>query len=275
LNKIAVFGDVHGRADMLKLLHKKIKDYGDDIELFSCGDLIDRGDNSAGVIDYCVKNDIKAVIGNHDEWLIRLCVEFQFDPYSMQKVMGGKATAVSYGAMLANKFQKGVSNADIAEEIFRSVPKPHKDWMAKLPFYRRLTLETGEVYWILHAGLTETGAASYRKEGDSDEDMLQNLLKTERGKDMLIWSRPNYPKTNEAARGIRRSGSEGKSDNLYSFDDGIQIFGHTIRPEAIVRKHFIALDTGCGTRNPSILTAVILPEQVIITVHENELKDGA
>lgn len=50
MSKIFAFGDIHGCNQQLKLLLKNIDPHSDDTLIF-LGDMIDRGDDSKGVID--------------------------------------------------------------------------------------------------------------------------------------------------------------------------------------------------------------------------------
>jgi len=266
--QIAVFGDVHGRSDMLKALHKKIKHFYGDIPLYSCGDLVDRGPDSSGVIQYCMDNDIEAVIGNHDDWLRRLVVNLEFEPFAMTPIMGGVATAISYGSTLAGK--NGASEEDIAYEIYTGVSNEHKEWLREQEVYRKVALDSGQIYWILHAGVTEPAALSFYDDSANDDEIFQHFVKYRRSRDLLLWARPKFP---------YRNASIGKTtlqeDNLYKFRDGaVQIFGHTIRDEVIFGGHYIAVDTGCGTKKyDQKLSAVILPENEVVSISEDDLQE--
>ena len=66
---IAVIGDIHGCYKQLLDLYKKIKLHTD--EVYSVGDLIDRGPNSKYIIQFCMDNNIKPVLGNHEDMLIK------------------------------------------------------------------------------------------------------------------------------------------------------------------------------------------------------------
>lgn len=268
VDKIAVFGDVHGRSDMLKALHNKIKHFYGDIPLQSCGDLVDRGPDSSGVIQYVIDNDIGVVIGNHDDWLRRLLVDLEYEPFAMTNVMGGVSTAISYGATKAA--DKREPDADVAYELFTKVPIQHREWFAKQEVFKRIELTSGEIYWILHAGVTEGAAGSFLDESANDEEMLQHFLKYRQSRDLLLWARPKFPKSNAM---LRRS--KLKSDNLYKFRDGaVQIFGHTIRNEVIFGGHYIAVDTGCGTKKyGQTLSAVILPDNDVVTITDDDLAE--
>lgn len=67
---ITIIGDVHGSITELQELHQVLKNlglhYGQN-EIWCAGDLVDRGPDSAGVVRYCIENNINSVKGNHDD----------------------------------------------------------------------------------------------------------------------------------------------------------------------------------------------------------------
>jgi calcineurin-like phosphoesterase family protein len=65
---IVVAGDVHGCLAQLKKLYIRVKN--NKKQLFLVGDLIDRGPDSIGVIDFVRKNNIKTVLGNHEKMFL-------------------------------------------------------------------------------------------------------------------------------------------------------------------------------------------------------------
>jgi serine/threonine protein phosphatase 1 len=62
-----VIGDIHGCLSTLKALITKA---GPVDEIISVGDLIDRGPDSLGVVKYCIDNNIKVCLGNHEQMAI-------------------------------------------------------------------------------------------------------------------------------------------------------------------------------------------------------------
>ena len=62
-----IIGDIHGCLSTLKALIAKA---GPVDEIISVGDLIDRGEDSFGVVQYCIDNNIKVCRGNHEEMFI-------------------------------------------------------------------------------------------------------------------------------------------------------------------------------------------------------------
>ncbi|MEI6065112.1 MAG: metallophosphoesterase [Pseudanabaena sp. ELA748] len=66
-----LIGDVHGALGELKLLLEKVEYHPAKDEVVLLGDLVDRGDDSPGVVKFCRANGIKSVLGNHDDKLVR------------------------------------------------------------------------------------------------------------------------------------------------------------------------------------------------------------
>jgi len=63
---IAVIGDIHGCYYTLKELVKKVKLNYSVTEIYSVGDLIDRGKFSYEVIEYIIEKGIISTVGNHE-----------------------------------------------------------------------------------------------------------------------------------------------------------------------------------------------------------------
>jgi serine/threonine protein phosphatase 1 len=63
---VAVIGDIHGCFHTLHDLYHKIQDNYPDAEVYSVGDLVDRGKFSLETIEYIKRKEIKFTPGNHD-----------------------------------------------------------------------------------------------------------------------------------------------------------------------------------------------------------------
>jgi hypothetical protein len=72
--RIIIIGDVHGCLDELKELCQKLTLTKID-RVYSIGDLIDRGPDSAGVVNFCAELsrtcNFRLVLGNHEEKFLR------------------------------------------------------------------------------------------------------------------------------------------------------------------------------------------------------------
>jgi serine/threonine protein phosphatase 1 len=125
-----VIGDVHGHYDtLLRLCDAFSPGQGDAV--YFIGDLIDRGPNSAEVVDFVIKNKYHCLLGNHEQMLLDAIggEEGEISPQLLQSWLysGGHPTLVSYQ---------------------HQIPQEHVDWMKQLPLY----LDLGDI-WLVHAGL--------------------------------------------------------------------------------------------------------------------------
>lgn len=130
--KIAIFGDVHGEKILLERLYKKVNSQHQIDQWYSCGDLIDRGPDSKGVLDFVISNSIQAVRGNHEQMALGAIQEFKFNIYNGEALQywcqyGGRECLASFSPI----------------EEFES----YWSFLYSLPYYRK----TKHAY-IFHAG---------------------------------------------------------------------------------------------------------------------------
>lgn len=69
INRIAIIGDPHGCLDEFKELYSSLQHHSLD-EIWTTGDNIDRGPDSGGLIHFCIENNIKSVMGNHEDSIL-------------------------------------------------------------------------------------------------------------------------------------------------------------------------------------------------------------
>lgn len=242
----AVFGDVHGRFDLLQILISRIRAKYDDIDIYSTGDLIDRGPASRGVIELCIKENVSAVMGNHESWLHQYLMYGQFDDFALHTIMGGIATLGSYGVttLTTDAIERGLK---------AQMPNRHMQFILELPLWR--TFEVGgETFRLSHAGLKNSDVEGLLEHDPSlgTPEMADLLMDLSRSlcHQSILWA-----------------GFSARQPNVYAFtDSSVQVFGHVPLWEPMIRPHFIGVDTGCGTRSPEKLSAVILPEREVISV---------
>lgn len=249
-----VLGDIHGESGKLTRLLKQIRDrFSVNVDIYHVGDLIDRGPDSKGVLDICIREGIFGVQGNHEIWLKSVLNGGSMNDGVYQPIMGGLATLRSYGLSRGDPDRVG--------NILRStVPKEHKDYLNKLPPFRSI-LVGEKKYLLVHTGVT---AEHLSRIEISARDRVDKTPLTDEQKvailhaaspDVYYWvgSRPRDP------------------DNVAEFEEHVQIFGHTPIPDVMVQPHYIALDTGSGTCNPHKLSAVIiLPDYPGIEIIESK-----
>jgi serine/threonine protein phosphatase 1 len=154
-------GDIHGHLDLLIEAHRKIADdraaYGaDDAPIVHVGDLVDRGPDSKGVIEYlragiaAGKNWI-VLKGNHDRMFTGFLNNIKHHDEGLRSDLsylhykiGGGATLASYGVKnAADRRLKPVHAEAVA-----AVPQNHRDFLESRPaFFNR------DQVMFVHAGV--------------------------------------------------------------------------------------------------------------------------
>jgi len=152
MGKHFVIGDVHGMYDTLTALLDVLPA---DAEVIFVGDLIDRGDKSAQVVQTVRSRGYRCVLGNHENTFIRFFHDY-FDgmPYDLliEKwsmwlfANGGKETLQSYG------FWENATPSPTVLERIRS----DMAWMERLPIYLELEAHhpSGLPVVVSHSNIT-------------------------------------------------------------------------------------------------------------------------
>jgi len=261
-----VIGDVQGCYSELQALVKKIKFNPNKDKIIFAGDLVNRGHQSLEVIEFCMrhKGSIKAVLGNHDFYLLYL-IEHQKKNKSLKKVLDSK-----------------------------NIQKYHS-WLKKLPLLLEIKIkETKETFWISHAGIPYIWDIRMAKKLSKE---IQTGMKDDSFKILEnIWG--DTPKIwNSDLKGYKRSrtiinyftrmrflGKDGslklkakknKADEMHVpwFNQTIKnlkenqyiIFGHWAALEGKTKlTNIIGVDTGCVWGNK--LTAIRLEDRKLFQV---------
>ncbi|GAB4346506.1 MAG: metallophosphoesterase family protein [Flammeovirgaceae bacterium] len=129
-----VIPDIHGCLDTFLSLLEKVKFSKEDY-LFLLGDYIDRGKNSAGVLDKIIELQssgfqIFAIRGNHEQMML--------DEYHQALVNNDLGAFLDYS--ISNKTQS-MLNSD------NQLIEKYKQWMIDLPFFIEL-----DVCYLVHGG---------------------------------------------------------------------------------------------------------------------------
>ncbi|ALN72050.1 hypothetical protein M673_04935 [Aureimonas sp. AU20] len=168
---IYAIGDVHGCLDKLQQLEKRIVADGKRTPglklIVMLGDYVDRGPNSAGVLDHLIAPPPEGfrrvcLRGNHDDMLLRF-VEGSVDPEWWLE-FGGTETLFSYGydlQHLAGNRRRALS--DIMLRFAQEIPHSHLAFLKRLP----VVLSTPR-YFFCHAG----ARPGVPLEAQSDEDLM-------------------------------------------------------------------------------------------------------
>jgi serine/threonine protein phosphatase 1 len=205
---VYAIGDIHGCLAQLRGLHQKILNdaehfYGE--KLIVClGDYVDRGPDSAGVIDFLLAplpDGISRVClaGNHESMLL----DHVQNPKSAEGWLGlgGAETLLSYN--INPRRYAAASAAERHAMLASHIPPAHLSFLQNLPI---MTTLPGVV--LVHAGLRHGVAVDQQNDHD------------------LLW--------------IRNSGIEVATDA----DAPFVVHGHTPTPEPTVMPSSICIDTG-------------------------------
>ncbi len=124
-----IIGDVHGHYEGLMTLLDAIAPTSED-EVYFLGDLIDRGPQSAQVVDFVMESPYQCLLGNHEMMLVNILTQANNQAPMLQAWLysGGQATVASYKQAI--------------------VPHNHVEWFMSLPTY----LDLGDI-WLVHAGI--------------------------------------------------------------------------------------------------------------------------
>jgi len=232
MGKHFVIGDVHGMYDTLTAL---LDELPVDAEVIFVGDLIDRGDKSAQVVQAVRSRGYRCVLGNHENTFIRFFHDY-FDgmPYDLliEKwsmwlfANGGKETLQSYGF-----WENQTPTSTMLERI-----KSDMEWMEELPTYLELATEhpSGLPVVVSHSNITHVWH-------------LRNILdKADYFKDIATHTR-NL--THDDRSGI------------------FNVYGHTPTPKRRTNEHSINVDSGCCYTQEGLgkLTAYCVEEDRLIS----------
>ncbi len=154
--RVYAIGDIHGRLDLLTRLIDKIA--ADDLargpngttELVMLGDFVDRGPESAGVIEFVMRlrdwwPAITCLQGNHEEVFLMAARGDESALRFMTRI-GGRETMLSYGATETNLDE--MTLGQLRDWLMAAVPEAH------LQFIESMTdrVVIGD-YCFVHAGI--------------------------------------------------------------------------------------------------------------------------
>lgn len=128
-----IIGDVHGMLDELKTLLEKA-DYtasrGD--RVIFVGDLVNKGPESAGVVQYAMDINATTVRGNHEDKVLRVCAGAE--EARLRAEAKGKDGDKAY-----KKFKKSLSSGkEDALGVAESLSSEQRMWLAAAPVALRM-----------------------------------------------------------------------------------------------------------------------------------------
>jgi serine/threonine protein phosphatase 1 len=167
--RIYAIGDIHGRRDLLDQLLEQI---GQDdaargparTTLIFVGDYVDRGPDSAGVIELLQRFSADTAInahflaGNHEE-IFQLTLAGDERATRLFCRVGGRETAISYG--IAPQDYEAMSHEEVSARLQALVPGTHRTFMAELEDM----IVVGD-YAFVHAGVRPGVALDGQRQSD-------------------------------------------------------------------------------------------------------------
>ncbi len=163
---IAVIGDIHGCYNTLKFLVKEIRKRYVGIEIYTTGDLIDRGKYPHLVIEYVKAENIFPVLGNHE------CMFFNYfrSPGSLLGKM-----------WILNDYLSTREAYSLSAEMLDD----HLDYISGLPFFYNLP-----DCFISHAGIAKTLRSKLFYDKSINESRLDDFYREDIESDThIIWNR--------------------------------------------------------------------------------------
>ncbi len=209
--RVYAIGDIHGRKDLLKKLLKQIE--ADDEErgpasthIIFLGDLVDRGPDSAGVIEKAIKlkkkqpHNVRFLMGNHEEVFLKACRRQDKKVTRFFLRIGGEETILSYP--ISKKEYRELDMKQLTKKLPEIVPEEHLEFIES--FEDQIVV--GD-YLFVHAGI-----------------------------------RPEVPLPQQEAEDLRWI--RGEFLNYRGDFEKVVVYGHTIYKKVREKRSRIGIDTG-------------------------------
>lgn len=207
--RVYAVGDIHGCLELLDDLIAQIEADdrargGAQTQLVFLGDLVDRGPDSAGVVERLMaladaRGNVRFILGNHEEIFLR-ALDGDMESLRLFVRIGGRETILSYG-VVERDYER--TNYDELLALMQAhVPQQHIDFLQS--FEDRI--EIGD-YVFVHAGLRPGVAIEEQRRSD------------------MRWIRTSF------------------LDSGHEFGK-LVVHGHSISKDVVVRPNRIGIDTG-------------------------------
>lgn len=181
---IYAIGDVHGCVAQIRLLHQRIfadaATFPGEKLIVGLGDYVDRGVNSAGVIDF-LSSPLPAgfrricLAGNHEVMMLEhIAYPRTDDPWLKS---GGVETLISYGINPSRYVAASIGER--TSLLQRHIPRQHLDFLQSLPVVLALP---GAV--LVHAGIRQ--GVDLADQSESDLLWMRDLVDAGPGAPLVI-----------------------------------------------------------------------------------------
>ena len=210
--RVYAVGDIHGRRDLFDILIARIQEDNAqrapaDCQFILLGDLIDRGEESRGVVERAIQLarselNTRFLMGNHEEVFIRAA---RGDKRALRLLLriGGRETLLSYG--ISPDEYKNLDFDDLAALFMSKVPSEHVDFLSSF----ENCIEIGD-YLFVHAGVRP--GVSLAEQSPAD----------------MRWIRDEF---------LRYRDTHGR----------LVVHGHSVSEDIDIRPNRIGIDTGAYT----------------------------
>jgi serine/threonine protein phosphatase 1 len=243
MGRTFAFGDIHGDLDALWRVLRKLPTLTTDDTLVFLGDYVDRGPDSAGVVEFVRFNlprttpaKVVALRGNHEDGWLRI-VDGTWPMFAFPTGNGCLACLRSYGDGDPAAQHEATSEEFLAMTKGDFLPRDVVEWMQNLPVW----LEDEHAIYV-HAGLlqaAEDGAWLHPRDTEDQRSLMwtrtKGFFETYGGKRVVVGHTPTTHLPPELSE--------------FTPDDPGDMW---------VNKSVIVVDTGCG-KPDGFLTAVELP----------------
>jgi len=222
--RVYAVGDIHGRLDlvtaMMKAIKKDAKSFDGETQLVLLGDYVDRGPDSAKIVDLIMNGPLPCDIqiclrGNHEDAMVGFAEGTSASRNWLH--YGGIDTLASYGVDV-NKYihEDDDPTPHLRKAMKQAVPKMHLSFLSGLP----VSHINGD-YFFVHAGVRPKVPLPAQNTND------------------MMWIRDDFLKHKKP------------------FEQFI-VHGHTITPGPDVQPNRIGIDT--GAYKTGTLTCLVLED---------------
>lgn len=208
--RLYAIGDIHGRLDLLRQLYRMIEAEmaaapALDHRVILLGDYIDRGPESAGVLDWLLEQrdaaaPVIALAGNHEDSMRRFLDDLSVGPGWLY--YGGRETLESYGIAVGRDERSPETLRRLQAQLRERLPPRHLDLLNGLA-----SAHVDGDYMFVHAGVRP------------------RIPLDAQSRDDLLWIRDEF---------LTSGHDHGK----------VVVHGHTISQAPELRRNRIGIDTG-------------------------------
>ncbi len=227
-----VCGDLHGCFDLLEKKLASINFNPQIDRLFSVGDIIDRGADSAKALDYLSKSWFHCIRGNHEQMFLDWCSEdiptYRSDAFRLHVHNGGLWIADYLGVHI-QKFSDDINRDELITDLYPQLNQ-WIDALNELPYAIEINQPNKKI-GIIHAELPES----------VQWPNLEEELKKTNVRYSILFSR-KYFLSRPSAFSLKRNKYQIKGvDEIYC--------GHTVVDKPQTRGNVNYIDTGAYSQN--------------------------